>query len=255
MTGVLAVTAGTAALPAITPSGDPNTGIFSPGPGQLAISTNGTGRLLISSAGNATFTGNGTARQTADFTNTGGQLYVGVESSAGGAVFTGAAAYAGIIGTNNSTPLNFATNGSLRATLDTSGRLGLGTSSPDSGSMMTVFNATTASYRAQNNVGGAAVFGVSDSVASEGFINASNAWRLNVDGTTRASLTSTGLGIGTTSPTALLDVGTDTVRVRTARTPSSATATGNAGDICWDANYVYVCTATNTWKRSALSTW
>lgn len=63
------------------------------------------------------------------------------------------------------------------------------------------------------------------------------------------------VGIGTTAPTALLDVNADTVRVRTAKTPASATATGNAGDICWDSNYVYVCVATNTWKRSALSTW
>jgi hypothetical protein len=53
MTGVLAVTAGTAALPAITPSGDPNTGIYSPGADQLAISTNGTGRLFIDSSGRA----------------------------------------------------------------------------------------------------------------------------------------------------------------------------------------------------------
>jgi hypothetical protein len=51
MTGVLAVTAGTAALPAITPSGDPNTGIYSPGADQLAISTNGSGRLFIDSSG------------------------------------------------------------------------------------------------------------------------------------------------------------------------------------------------------------
>jgi hypothetical protein len=51
MTGVLAVTAGTAALPAITPSGDPNTGIFSPGADQLAISTNGTGRLFVDNTG------------------------------------------------------------------------------------------------------------------------------------------------------------------------------------------------------------
>jgi hypothetical protein len=63
------------------------------------------------------------------------------------------------------------------------------------------------------------------------------------------------VGIGTTSPTALLDVNSDTVRVRTARTPASAAATGNAGDICWDADYIYVCTATNTWKRTAISTW
>lgn len=63
------------------------------------------------------------------------------------------------------------------------------------------------------------------------------------------------VGIGTTSPTAKLDVNSDTVRLRTARTPASASAAGNAGDICWDANYIYVCTATNAWKRAALSTW
>ena len=38
-------------------------------------------------------------------------------------------------------------------------------------------------------------------------------------------------------------------------TPASATATGIAGEIAWDADYIYVCTATNTWKRAALSTW
>ena len=63
------------------------------------------------------------------------------------------------------------------------------------------------------------------------------------------------LGIGTTSPTTLLDVNADTIRVRTARTPASASATGATGEICWDANYIYVCTATNTWKRSTIATW
>ena len=45
MTGVLAVTAGTAALPGIAVSGDLNTGIYSPGADQLAISTNGVERV------------------------------------------------------------------------------------------------------------------------------------------------------------------------------------------------------------------
>jgi hypothetical protein len=43
--------------------------------------------------------------------------------------------------------------------------------------------------------------------------------------------------------------------IGTAQTPASATAAGTAGTICWDANYIYVCTATNTWKRTAISTW
>ena len=38
-------------------------------------------------------------------------------------------------------------------------------------------------------------------------------------------------------------------------TPASATATGSAGEIQWDSNYIYVCVATNTWKRVAISTW
>ena len=37
--------------------------------------------------------------------------------------------------------------------------------------------------------------------------------------------------------------------------PASASATGTTGDIRIDANYIYVCTATNTWKRTALTTW
>lgn len=38
-------------------------------------------------------------------------------------------------------------------------------------------------------------------------------------------------------------------------TPASASAAGTAGDIAWDASYIYVCTATNTWKRVAIATW
>jgi parallel beta-helix repeat protein len=48
---------------------------------------------------------------------------------------------------------------------------------------------------------------------------------------------------------------TDTFRVTTAKTPASATAAGTAGDIAWDNDYVYVCVAANTWKRSVLSSW
>ncbi len=37
--------------------------------------------------------------------------------------------------------------------------------------------------------------------------------------------------------------------------PASASATGSEGQIAWDATYIYVCTATNTWKRVAIATW
>ncbi len=37
--------------------------------------------------------------------------------------------------------------------------------------------------------------------------------------------------------------------------PASSTATGVAGTIIVDASYIYVCTATDTWKRVAIATW
>lgn len=37
--------------------------------------------------------------------------------------------------------------------------------------------------------------------------------------------------------------------------PASATSPGTTGDNAFDSDYFYVCVATNTWKRVALSTW
>jgi len=45
------------------------------------------------------------------------------------------------------------------------------------------------------------------------------------------------------------------LRISTSNPPASATATGTSGMIRWDANYIYVCTATDTWKRVAIATW
>lgn len=37
--------------------------------------------------------------------------------------------------------------------------------------------------------------------------------------------------------------------------PATAADPGVAGQFTWDASYLYVCTAANTWKRAALATW
>lgn len=37
--------------------------------------------------------------------------------------------------------------------------------------------------------------------------------------------------------------------------PASATAPGVTGTVIWDASFIYVCVATDTWTRAALSTW
>lgn len=56
--------------------------------------------------------------------------------------------------------------------------------------------------------------------------------------------------------------GCETTSLKTGRfgiaalsTPASSSATGTTGEIRVDANYIYVCTATNTWKRTQINTW
>jgi hypothetical protein len=61
-------------------------------------------------------------------------------------------------------------------------------------------------------------------------------------------------GFYNNNPQATLDVG-GTFRIASGKAPATSSSAGVAGQIAWDENYVYVCTSTNTWKRSALTTW
>lgn len=87
-------------------------------------------------------------------------------------------------------------------------------------------------------------------------------------GATRPSATATDLVMSITTSDARVEalrlVGTsngradfnsDSIRIITAKTPATAAATGTQGQVCWDSSFLYVCTATNTWKRVAIATW
>lgn len=63
------------------------------------------------------------------------------------------------------------------------------------------------------------------------------------------------VGIGNTDPAAKLDVNGDRIRIRKSMTPASSSAAGNAGEIGWDEDYLYICVAENTWKRVSLESW
>jgi hypothetical protein len=63
------------------------------------------------------------------------------------------------------------------------------------------------------------------------------------------------IGINTSQPTELLDINGNSIRLRNSLTPSSAGALGATGQICWDANYLYICIATDTWTRIPHDTW
>jgi len=67
------------------------------------------------------------------------------------------------------------------------------------------------------------------------------------------------VGIGTSTPTAKLDIsgatGYNQFRMRTSFTPTGTTdGAGNTGDLAWDADYIYIKSAAG-WKRSGLATW
>jgi hypothetical protein len=107
------------------------------------------------------------------------------------------------------------------------------------------FNLTTGSNNTIiGNVQGTA--GLANTV----IIGAGATERLRIDSSGR-------LLVGTSTDTggSLFQVNGNRIRIATAKTPASATDTGSAGEICWDADYIYVCTATDTWKRTAISTW
>ena len=59
------------------------------------------------------------------------------------------------------------------------------------------------------------------------------------------------LNVGVLKTTGAIEVGS---LFKSAITTKTGTSTGTPGQICWDADYIYVCTSTNVWKRVALST-
>ncbi|HVV82419.1 MAG TPA: hypothetical protein VHE35_05040 [Kofleriaceae bacterium] len=62
------------------------------------------------------------------------------------------------------------------------------------------------------------------------------------------------LGVGTTAPTAPIDVAGNAIRVREASSPASNAACAK-GELRWDASFVYVCVAQNQWRRAALASY
>jgi len=142
MTGALGMPAGSAASPSVY--FDANTGIYSPGADQVAISTNGTGRLFVDASGNV---GVGVAAPNANNKlDVAGNLLLsgsdnsihltngtGVSDSGNGAIRVrgqSGASPSMILGVPSSGYWAFEQNGSEKARIDSSGRLGLGTSSP-----------------------------------------------------------------------------------------------------------------------------
>lgn len=110
-----------------------------------------------------------------------------------------------------------------------------------------------------NNIGGRIKWDYTDSTLAVGTAESgaglaflSGAWGATLYVASDGKI---GIGAGNSSPVGMLDIDSDNLRIQDTFTPASAGASCTKGIITWDTNYVYVCTATNTWKRTALSTW
>lgn len=249
---------GTAANPSISFVSDPNTGIYSPGADQVAISTSGTGRLFVASDGKV---GVGTSSPQAPVdivaSGAGIKTVLNIKGSAsttneGGAItFSNLdpatnqlAKIAGVFeGGTFAGSLRFYTNTnnegaspSERMRLDSSGRLGLGTSSPAAGIHIATAGQTTSALDTAGNInllvtdtgasagnGGSVVFGFNSgagrfaSIKGQVITGAGNSTghltfstrNATSDAalTERLRITNDGLvGIGTTSPGYRLDI-------------------------------------------------
>jgi hypothetical protein len=138
-----ALALGSAGTPSLKFTGDLNTGIYSPGADQLAISTNGTGRLFVDASGRvgAGNSSPGSYNASADDLVVGSSGDTGISivsgTSSQGSIFfadgtTGGAQQAAgyIIYPHSGDYMAFGTTNTERLRITSTGLLGLGTSSP-----------------------------------------------------------------------------------------------------------------------------
>ena len=186
VSGITTVSAGSTSAPSITPSGDSNTGIFFPSADTIAASTGGTSRITIDSSGNITVTNN---------------LIIPLGTSLLPSLAFLSDPNTGIY-SPGADQLAVATNGQGRLFVDSSGRVGLGVVSP--GYPVDLVSQSGESIRIRGTSGteiSKLLFTSNSAGADYGWLSSASSYlAFGTAATERMRLTSTGLGIGTSSP-------------------------------------------------------
>ena len=233
-----AIPLGTAAAPSISFLSDADSGLFSPGANQVAVATNGTGRLFIDASGTATI-----SSAALNF-GTGGVSGFISANNYWGATSSDWNFNAGHAGQNFIWKTN---TGTERLRITDAGLVGIGTSSASN--KLTIYEAAANPIRLIQDHGTSSAYGiefysqastpytVSSITASHGAAYANPYLDINVADSSRVlqqrvRIDASGrVGIGTTSPSALLDV----ALVRSSATHNTAcfgtTGTGVVSDI------------------------
>jgi hypothetical protein len=216
MTGALVVPLASAATPSLTFTGDLDSGVFSPGANQVAVATNGTGRLFVDANGNV---GVGTS----SISTFGGYTTLEINNGTSGAILDlsqgdvmrarfVAVTTSATIETSGSIPFLLSPGGTEKLRVTSGGLVGVGTSSPSESIH------TTGKLRVGDG-GNYTVAAVQLGASNANGISYPGTNILNFITNSTAALTidaSQRVGIGTTSPAQLLHVsgsGTQAIRL------------------------------------------